>query len=96
MCRSEGAGAQLPLLPRPSIDTLARPAVSLAKVTGMTVLPRDVDQWLERIGLAKYAPLFAENEVDFDVLPDLTEQDLKDLEHPARPAQEALESDCGA
>lgn len=45
-------------------------------------MARDIDQWLERIGLAKYAALFAENEVDLEVLSDLTEQDLKDLAIP--------------
>ncbi len=39
-------------------------------------LSRDVDQWIEGLGLAKYSALFAENEVDLEVLPDLTEQDL--------------------
>jgi len=43
---------------------------------------RDVDQWLERIGLASYATLFAENEIDAEVLPELSEQDLKDLKIP--------------
>jgi class 3 adenylate cyclase/tetratricopeptide (TPR) repeat protein len=46
------------------------------------ILARDIDQWLERIGLAQYAALFAENEIDLDVLPELTEQDLKELNIP--------------
>ena len=46
------------------------------------VLAREIDQWLERIGLAQYAALFAENEIDLDVLPELTEQDLKELKIP--------------
>ena len=58
----------------------------------MTVLPRDVDQWLESIGLAKYAPLFAENEIDFEVLPELTEQDLKDLGVPLGPRKKLLKA----
>lgn len=45
-------------------------------------MARDIDQWLERVGLGKYAPLFAENEIDFDVLNDLNEQDLKDIGIP--------------
>ncbi len=45
-------------------------------------MSRDVDQWLEGLGLSKYSALFAENEVDLEVLPDLTEQDLKDLDIP--------------
>ncbi|HET9714617.1 MAG TPA: adenylate/guanylate cyclase domain-containing protein [Pseudolabrys sp.] len=42
----------------------------------------EIDEWLARIGLAKYAPVFAENEIDIEVLPDLTEEDLKDLNIP--------------
>lgn len=45
-------------------------------------MARDIDQWLEQLGLAKYSKPFAENEVDLEVLPDLTEQDLKDLDIP--------------
>ena len=45
-------------------------------------MARSVDDWLEGLGLSQYAALFAESAVDFDVLPDLTEQDLKDLQIP--------------
>jgi class 3 adenylate cyclase/tetratricopeptide (TPR) repeat protein len=45
-------------------------------------LVRNVDEWLKELGLSKYTDLFADNEVDFEVLPDLTEQDLKDLQIP--------------
>ena len=38
-----------------------------------------VDKWLEEIALERYAALFAENHIDFDVLPDLTEADLAQL-----------------
>jgi len=36
-------------------------------------------QWLGVLGLVQYAPAFAENDIDFAVLPSLSEQDLKDL-----------------
>ena len=45
-------------------------------------MARDIDQWLVELGLSQYSALFAENEVDLEVLPDLTEQDLKDLNIP--------------
>jgi class 3 adenylate cyclase/tetratricopeptide (TPR) repeat protein len=45
-------------------------------------LSRDVSQWLEQLGLAQYGALFAENKVDWDVLPELNEQDFKDLNIP--------------
>src|SRR5262245_3653797 len=38
-----------------------------------------VREWLASHGLSEYADRFAENRIDFSVLPDLTEQDLKDL-----------------
>jgi class 3 adenylate cyclase/predicted ATPase len=36
-------------------------------------------EWLESIGLAEYAQRFAENAIDFSILRDLTDQDLKEL-----------------
>lgn len=38
-----------------------------------------VGQWLHNLGLAQYAEGFARNEIDFDVLPTLTDADLKEL-----------------
>ena len=38
-----------------------------------------LDEWLEEIGLSRYAKLFAEHHIDLDVLPDLTETDLAQL-----------------
>src|SRR5262245_31143612 len=39
-------------------------------------------EWLTSIGLAEHAPRLAEEAIDFGVLRDLTEQDLKDLGLP--------------
>jgi predicted ATPase/class 3 adenylate cyclase len=50
----------------------------------------DVDNWLNGLGLSKYSGLFAENEIDFDVLTELTEQDLKDLQIPLGPRKKIL------
>ena len=36
----------------------------------------DVAGWLEQLGLAQYAPAFRDNDVDGDVLPELTADDL--------------------
>src|SRR6516164_11611512 len=36
-------------------------------------------EWLESIGLGEYAQRFAENAIDFSILRDLTDQDLKEL-----------------
>jgi class 3 adenylate cyclase/tetratricopeptide (TPR) repeat protein len=42
----------------------------------------DVGAWLRNLGLGKYEPAFIENAIDFDVLPDLTEEDLEKLGMP--------------
>jgi class 3 adenylate cyclase/predicted ATPase len=39
----------------------------------------DLQHWLEEIGLAQYGDLFVKNDIDWEVLPDLTEQDLEKL-----------------
>jgi hypothetical protein len=39
----------------------------------------DVADWLRELGLQQYEALFRESEIDFGVLPELTEQHLKDL-----------------
>jgi len=40
---------------------------------------REVAEWLSGLGLGDYAAHFAENDIDFSILPDLSDQDLKDL-----------------
>ncbi len=39
----------------------------------------DIREWLESLELDKYAAVFAENEIDLDALPHITEDDLKDI-----------------
>jgi hypothetical protein len=41
-----------------------------------------IDDWLESNGLANYARAFAENDIDCDVLPHLTETDVDKLGLP--------------
>ena len=43
---------------------------------------RDLDRWLEGLGLGRYAEVFAESAIDFDILPELTESDLEKLAIP--------------
>jgi hypothetical protein len=38
-----------------------------------------VADWLEKLGLGQYAQRFAENEIDFSILGDLTDQDLEKI-----------------
>jgi class 3 adenylate cyclase/predicted ATPase len=39
----------------------------------------DVERWLSSLGLSEYAQAFAENDIDLEILPDLSEQDLERL-----------------
>jgi class 3 adenylate cyclase/tetratricopeptide (TPR) repeat protein len=40
---------------------------------------QQVAEWLQKLGLGQYAQRFAENDITFAILPDLTDQDLKEL-----------------
>jgi hypothetical protein len=40
---------------------------------------QQIADWLEKLGMTEYTQCFAENRIDFSVLPELTDQDLKDL-----------------
>ena len=39
----------------------------------------DISRWLDERGLGRYAKVFAENEIDLDVLPHVTNEDLKEI-----------------
>jgi len=52
----------------------------------------ELSHWLEAIGLKKYQTILAENEIDFEVLPELTEQDLKELGLPMGPRKKLLKA----
>ena len=43
---------------------------------------KDVARWLDSLGLARYGELFAENEIDWEVFPELTDSDLEKLGIP--------------
>ena len=40
---------------------------------------QQVADWLQKLGLGQYAQRFAENDISFSVLTDLTDQDLKEI-----------------
>jgi predicted ATPase/class 3 adenylate cyclase len=40
---------------------------------------QEIAEWLKKLGMSEYAERFAENDIDMAVLPDLTDQHLKDL-----------------
>jgi hypothetical protein len=40
---------------------------------------QDLAHWLEELGMSEYAQRFAENDISFVILPDLTDQDLEKI-----------------
>jgi len=38
-----------------------------------------ISDWLKKLGMSEYAQRFAANDIDFSVLPELTDQDLREL-----------------
>ena len=57
-------------------------AESQQQVEPGEVSSEDLGIWLKSIRMGKYLKLFVENEIDVDVLTELTDDDLKDLEIP--------------
>src|SRR6516225_3895203 len=40
---------------------------------------QQIADWLQKLGLGQYGQRFAENDISFSILPDLTDQDLKEI-----------------
>ena len=55
-------------------------------------MARDIGEWLEGLGLGKYADVLVEHEVDLDVLPELTEPDLEKIGMPLGPRKKLLKA----
>jgi SAM domain (Sterile alpha motif) len=49
------------------------------EIAGAGAAMQQVADWLERLGLRQYAQRFAENDISFVILPDLTDQDLEKI-----------------
>ena len=49
------------------------------KSAGNGAAMQQIADWLEKLGLGQYAQRFAENDISFSVLPDLTDQHLKEI-----------------
>jgi hypothetical protein len=47
-------------------------------IRGAAAMP-EVADWLEKLGLGQYAQRFAENDISFSILSDLTDQDLEKI-----------------
>ena len=39
----------------------------------------DIEAWLQGLGLERYVPAFRDNEIDWEVLPKLTSEDLREI-----------------
>ncbi len=52
----------------------------------------DLEGWLEQLGLARYAQVFADNEVELSDLLELTDEDLKDIGLPLGPRRRILKA----
>lgn len=52
----------------------------------------NVTDWLRGLGLERFAPAFAKQEIELSVLPDLTEIDLRDLGIPMGPRKRILKA----
>jgi hypothetical protein len=50
----------------------------------------DIGSWLVRLGLAKYADVFAQNEIDLDTVRHLSDDDLKELGLPIGPRRKVM------
>jgi class 3 adenylate cyclase/tetratricopeptide (TPR) repeat protein len=61
-----------------SLVALVR-VVLITRVSAWGCPMTSIADWLASIGLEEYAQRFADNAIDLSVVPDLTEQDLKDL-----------------
>jgi hypothetical protein len=57
---------------------------------------QQIADWLEKLGLGQYAPCFAENDINFAILSDLTDEDLKELGALARSSASAVARDSRA
>ena len=51
-----------------------------------------VAQWLDRLGLGHFAAVFAEQQIDLEVLTELTDEDLKELGVPLGPRKKLLKA----
>src|SRR6516164_3225162 len=53
------------------------PSADCVKSVGAPM--QQVADWLQKLGLGQYAQRFAENDISFAILPDLTDQHLKEI-----------------
>jgi hypothetical protein len=52
----------------------------------------NITKWLEELGLGRFASVFAEQQIDHEVLPELTDEDLEKLGIPLGPRKKLLKA----
>jgi hypothetical protein len=52
----------------------------------------DVAAWLRNLGLERFEPAFRDNEITAEILPDLTDSDLRELGLPLGPRKVLLKA----
>ena len=52
----------------------------------------DIAAWLRGLGLERYEPVFRENEIDWEVLPELSEGELEKIGLPLGPRKKLLKA----
>jgi class 3 adenylate cyclase/predicted ATPase len=55
----------------------------------------DIAAWLRELGLERYEPVFRDNEIDWEILPELTDGDLEKLGLPLGPRKKLLKAIAG-
>ena len=55
---------------------------SIARCAGECAAVQEIGDWLEKLGMPEYGECFDQNKIDLSVLPQLTDQDLKDVGVP--------------
>ena len=68
-----------PAVARPSKALKLKRNTAPKVAAGRSPAMQQIADWLERLGLVQYAQRFAENDISFSVLSDLTDQDLKEI-----------------
>jgi predicted ATPase/class 3 adenylate cyclase len=53
---------------------------------------KNIEQWLHRLGLREFVPVFASQQIDHEVLGELTDSDLKELGLPLGPRKKLLKA----
>jgi SAM domain (Sterile alpha motif) len=79
MKKPSRAGSGKPAKARPTKPSRLKRNIAPKAVAHRNAATDRVAEWLEKLDLGQYAQRFAENDISFSVLPDLTDQDLKDI-----------------